>query len=97
MYLVMQLCTGGSLYAALLSRRFTEVEVVRYTRELFAALAACHARGIAHRDIKLQNVMLQSAEPEAPLVLVDFGLGRHTLNTRHGFTQCVAYRPANSQ
>jgi serine/threonine-protein kinase Chk1 len=38
-----------------------------------AALAACHARGVVHRDLKLENVMLCAEDPKG-IRLIDFGL-----------------------
>merc|ERR1740129_2411065 len=37
------------------------------------AIAFCHARGIAHRDVKSQNVLLS---PTLEVKLCDFGLAR---------------------
>jgi serine/threonine-protein kinase len=46
-------------------------------RPLLDTLAACHAEGTLHRDIKPGNVMLRDSDPAAP-VLVDFGLSFNT-------------------
>ncbi len=35
-----------------------------------------HRRGIAHRDLKLENFIFQSKAPNAPLKLIDFGLSK---------------------
>lgn len=45
--------------------------------QLFSGLRFLHAKGIAHRDIKLQNVMLNpaTAESKGKLVIIDLGLG----------------------
>ena len=55
---------GGPLPAA---------EVERVARALLSALAAVHARGIVHRDVKPQNVRLHE---DGRVVLLDFGSAR---------------------
>jgi serine/threonine protein kinase len=49
--------------------------VRRTFRQLLQALAFCHGRGIAHRDVKPENV-LWTSEDQSQLVLCDFGLSR---------------------
>ncbi len=53
-YLVMEFLRGESLAARLkrLGGRLPDYEVVRFTRQLSSALAAAHAKGIVHRDVK---------------------------------------------
>lgn len=64
-YLVMELCRGGELMKVISqSRRMTERAAASMFRQLARAVADCHALGIAHRDIKLENVLI--AEPVDP-------------------------------
>ncbi|TVT97147.1 hypothetical protein EJB05_57614, partial [Eragrostis curvula] len=73
-YLVMELAHGGDLLsrlAALPRRRLPESAARRAFAQLVAALAYCHARGVAHRDVKPQNVLL---DHRGDLMLSDFGL-----------------------
>ena len=70
----MEFVRGGTLEEAIRSgHRFTPAEVTRLGSELCGAVAAVHAAGLVHRDIKAQNIML---EPGGRLVLMDFGAGR---------------------
>jgi Tol biopolymer transport system component len=49
-------------------------EAMRIGVEVARGLAAVHAAGLIHRDIKAQNVMRQ---PDGRVVLMDFGAGFH--------------------
>jgi serine/threonine protein kinase len=64
---------GGDLYTACLNRTFDESEVRFNIGELILALEHLHKLGIIHRDIKLQNILLDS---EGHAVLSDLGLSR---------------------
>lgn len=44
-----------------------------FATALMKALADCHARGVIHRDVKLENIMLCAEDPAA-VRLIDFGL-----------------------
>jgi serine/threonine-protein kinase len=70
----MQFVKGRTLEEALRGgHTFTAAEVRRLGVDLCAAVAAVHAAGLVHRDIKAQNVMLDDG---GRLVLMDFGAGR---------------------
>jgi serine/threonine protein kinase len=50
--------------------------VIEYGIQIYKALKRAHEEGIIHRDIKPQNILLQSHDPSEPFVakLADFGL-----------------------
>ena len=74
-FLVMPLLKGESL-ASRLKREGTlpPAEVARIGREVAEGLAAAHAKGLVHRDIKPGNIWLE--EPAGRVKILDFGLAR---------------------
>ncbi len=74
-YFTMAYIDGESLADRLKAEgRLPIGEAVRIGRETAAALAAAHRRGIIHRDVKPQNILL---EGESGRVMVtDFGIAR---------------------
>jgi hypothetical protein len=71
LYLVMELLAGRSLRHDLM-RGVGAPSARRIGMELLDVLAAAHARGIVHRDVKPENVFL--VEPDASVKLLDFGI-----------------------
>ena len=73
-YIVSDYLDGPDLNAWLQGRTPSWQETVRVVASVADALAAAHARGTIHRDVKPANVIMsQRAEGLVP-VLVDFGL-----------------------
>ena len=74
-YLVMALVTGGSL-AEILTRtpRQPIDEVRRLLSEIADALAYAHLRGVIHRDIKPDNILLDAHSGRS--MVTDFGIAR---------------------
>ncbi|MFC8846549.1 MULTISPECIES: serine/threonine-protein kinase [unclassified Micromonospora] len=68
-YVVMELLPGPTLARRLDDGPLPAVEGLRICAEVAAALAAAHARGLVHRDVKPANVVLTPSGAK----VVDFG------------------------
>ncbi len=76
-FLVMEFVGGGTLKHHIARRgRLSPVETIQLGCQIAQGLAAAHAQGVIHRDIKPGNVMLNEDRTHARLS--DFGLARVT-------------------
>ncbi len=77
-YVAMELVEGCSLDRMLVRDGALPVDrALGILRQIAAALAHAHARGVVHRDIKPENIMLTQREGHRDLVKVlDFGLAQ---------------------
>ena len=73
---VMEFVEGETLGDILMRRTPALVDTLRYGSEIAEGLANAHARGIVHRDVKPNNVMVT---PHGHIKLLDFGIARVTV------------------
>ncbi len=77
LFLTMKLLPGETLAACLRRNKSISIaEGVAILQQMAAGLAALHAAGIIHRDIKPNNIMLDGAGSQVRLWITDFGLAR---------------------
>jgi serine/threonine protein kinase len=77
LFLTMRLLQGETLYARFeQSKKLETGEAVDICKQLLAGVAALHAGGVIHRDLKPNNVMLETGGSGLHVSIMDFGLAR---------------------
>ena len=92
LYLITEYCNGGDLSSCLKcykekhNKAFPENIVQYLMRQIISAIQYIHSKGILHRDIKLENILVQFDNLEdkkklnmlkSKIKLIDFGFARH--------------------
>jgi TolB-like protein/Flp pilus assembly protein TadD len=72
-FLAMELVSGDTVAEQLVRRPIPVEKSLRYALDIARALEAAHARGVIHRDLKPQNVMISTG---GEVKLLDFGLAK---------------------
>lgn len=79
--IVMELCTGGTLWDAIVcpddtnGYEYTHEDACRLIRDILRVVALCHSQGVMIRDIKPDNFLFATPDhAHAPLKAIDFGV-----------------------
>ena len=71
-FIIMEYCEGKEIMDYILAKnRLSELESLKYFQQLINTLFYLHSQNIAHRDIKIDNLLLDTNKD---LKLIDFGL-----------------------
>ncbi|KAJ8016326.1 hypothetical protein DPEC_G00006030 [Dallia pectoralis] len=84
--IVMEYASRGELYDYVHERRrLSETEARDIFRQIISAVHYCHKNGVVHRDLKLENILL---DQDLNVKLADFGLSNHFKRGRLLETYC---------
>ncbi|CAG9332140.1 unnamed protein product [Blepharisma stoltei] len=73
-YIVMEYCSGGELFAEIIKRRFfSEDKAAQIMEQLLSAVRYLHGHNIMHRDLKPENILLEDKHDILNIKLIDFG------------------------
>ena len=79
-YLIQELCTGGDLFDRLDEQadyHYSEAKCASLVKMMLSSVRYLHSKNIIHRDLKLENFLFSSTDPESELKMIDFGLSKH--------------------
>jgi len=81
LFIITELGRGGDLFHLLTTHPkhgVTEAYAAKTVAQMLSAVAFLHSRYICHRDLKLENWVLESGKDVwSPIKLIDFGLSTH--------------------
>src|SRR6185503_8301955 len=77
-YIAMELVEGRTLSAMLVSGALPAEQVVHFGRQLADALTHAHDRGVIHRDLKSNNVIVTA---DSRVKVLDFGLAKRAVDS----------------
>ncbi len=86
-FLVLELVEGTSLRQSLTAGPLPKLDLLRLTRELAEGLAHAHQRGVIHRDLKAENVLLTAGGRSK---ITDFGIAKRQDPESEPLTQAGA-------
>jgi len=93
-YVIMEYASNGTLLDAIRKERYIdEIRSKQWFIQLISAVMYIHERGVVHRDIKCENILLDN---ELQIKLSDFGFARGNMHPENGryplsTTYCGSY------
>jgi len=82
-WIAMELVVGTPLSLRLHEGPVPHREVMDLVGNVAGVLAAAHARGVTHRDLKPDNILLTPADATYPVRVIDWGIAHHCAGARY--------------
>eukprot|EP00879_Flechtneria_rotunda_P001597 GHRR01001757.1.p1 GENE.GHRR01001757.1~~GHRR01001757.1.p1 ORF type:complete len:342 (+),score=105.96 GHRR01001757.1:147-1172(+) len=80
--IVMEYAAGGELFDRIVKAgRFSEDEARYFFQQLICGVDYCHQSGVCHRDLKLENTLLDGS-PAPRVKICDFGYSKSALDSQ---------------
>ncbi|CAB9509998.1 MAP kinase-activated protein kinase 2 (Fragment) [Seminavis robusta] len=73
LFLVLEICSGSDLYSR---DPYMEASACTIIRSVLSAVAYMHSKKITHRDLKYENIMFSTQDPDSEVKIIDFGLSK---------------------
>ncbi|EAR83797.2 kinase domain protein (macronuclear) [Tetrahymena thermophila SB210] len=85
-FVVTEYISGGDLYDVIASKgKLPEQEAKRYFKQIVAGVDYCHRNLVAHRDLKLENILI---DDNNNIKIADFGLSNIMNDGKYLSTSC---------
>jgi eukaryotic-like serine/threonine-protein kinase len=82
-WIAMELIQGTPLSVRIAEGAIHHDTVIDLVANVAGVLAAAHARGVTHRDLKPDNILLTPTDPSCPVRVIDWGIAHHMAGARY--------------
>lgn len=90
-YIFLEFCPFGTLYDYIIQKnRLTEIESAIFFKQLLLGLQYIHSKNVGHRDLKLENILLDHF---GTIKISDFGLSKLLSSDSEGLTKTPCGSP----